>query len=199
MSNQHYYTNSPTTQSNEKLHEIVVAGLSLRLWTDNGVFSKSGLDFGSRVLIETIVDKVLITGDILDVGCGYGPIGISLAKLTKQSVLMSDVNERAVELANKNIDQNTVTAKAIISSIYDNIEKKDFNLVVSNPPIRAGKDVVHGIISGGFNHLQEGGKLVIVIQKKQGAPSAEKKMNDVFGNVELLAREKGYWILSSVK
>lgn len=199
MGNQHYYTNSPTTQSNEQLHEIVVAGLSLKLWTDNGVFSKSGLDFGSRVLIETIVDQVTVNGNILDVGCGYGPIGISLAKLTKQQVVMSDVNERAVELAKKNAIQNGVDVNVLVSSVYDNIKQANFDLVVSNPPIRAGKDIVHGIIAGSFNHLQDGGKLVIVIQKKQGAPSAEKKMDEIFGNVELLAREKGYWILSSVK
>lgn len=199
MSNQHYYTNSPTTQSNEKLHDIVVAGLTLRLWTDNGVFSKGGLDFGSRVLIETISDKLSINGSILDVGCGYGPIGISLAKLTRQEVTMSDINERAVELTKKNVLQNGVDASVLVSSIYENIDQADFDLVVSNPPIRAGKDVVHGIIEGSFNHLQNGGKLVMVIQKKQGAPSAEKKMNEIFGNVELLAREKGYWILCSVK
>lgn len=199
MGNQHYYTNSPTVQSNEQLHQIVVAGLSLKLWTDNGVFSKNGLDFGSRVLIETIVNQVSINGNILDVGCGYGPIGISLAKLTKQSVIMSDVNERAVELTKKNALQNGVVANVLVSSVYGNIDQTDFDLIVSNPPIRAGKDIVHGIIAGSFNHLQKGGKLVIVIQKKQGAPSAEKKMNEIFGNVELLAREKGYWILMSVK
>lgn len=196
---QHYYTNTPLTPSNEQVHEIVVAGMRLPLVTDNGVFSKGGLDFGSRVLIETVIDLVSIQGDILDVGCGYGPMGISLGKATKQHVTMVDVNERAVMLAQKNAEKNGVQAKVLVSSVYDSVTQRDFNLIVSNPPIRAGKDIVHRIISESIDYLENGGHLVIVIQKKQGAPSAQKKMEEIFGNVTLLTREKGYWILMSQK
>lgn len=197
---QHYYTSDPNVSSNEQLHEIHVGDMKLKLWTDNGVFSKTGLDFGSRTLIETVIDTLKVGGPILDVGCGYGPMGISLAKVYETPVTMIDINERAVDLANKNAQLNGVAnAKAHISNQYDHVEQYDFALIVSNPPIRAGKEVVHGIISGSFHHLKQGGQLVIVIQKKQGAPSAEKKMQEVFGNVELLNRDKGYWILSSTK
>ncbi|QTU82494.1 class I SAM-dependent methyltransferase [Carnobacteriaceae bacterium zg-C25] len=196
---EHYYSNTPLTQSHEQLHDVHVANMTLKLWTDHGVFSKTGLDFGSRTLIETVIDEITVSGDILDVGCGYGPMGISLAKAFKQRVTMVDINERAVDLANKNAQVNLANAHALVSNQYDNVSQSDFALVVSNPPIRAGKDVVHGIISNSINHLEENGQLVIVIQKKQGAPSAQKKMEEIFGNVTLLNREKGYWILSSTK
>lgn len=196
----HYYTNQPESKSHEQKHVIHIGNQTLSVWTDHGVFSKTGLDFGSRVLIETLLTEPLVEGDILDVGCGYGPIGIFLAKMTNRQTLMVDVNQRAVDLANKNCRENNVPhAQAMISDIYKDVTQKDFALVVSNPPIRAGKHVVHGIIEQSIQHLQTGGKCVIVIQKKQGAPSAQKKMEEIFGNVARLTQEKGYWILASEK
>ncbi|MBF0780175.1 MULTISPECIES: class I SAM-dependent methyltransferase [unclassified Granulicatella] len=197
----HYYTNQSEVISQERKHTIHVANLALQMYTDNGVFSKMGLDFGSRVLIETLLQEKLCAGNILDVGCGYGPIGITLAKYYPDKFIqMVDINERAVHLANKNIELNTVTnAHALHSNLYEHIEDFQLACIVSNPPIRAGKSVVHHIIEHAHEHLASEGKLIIVIQKKQGAPSAQKKMESIFGNVTLLNREKGYWILCSQK
>lgn len=200
MSNQHYYSQTPLGKTQEQKHPVVVANHTLQLWTDHGVFSKTGLDFGSRVLIETICKQLTVTGKILDVGCGYGPIGISLARQFNQPITMVDVNERALALAQKNCAENHVTNATVqMSHCYDNVLDTDYTLIVSNPPIRAGKQVVHTIIEESKNHLVSQGQLVIVIQKKQGAPSAQKKMTEVFGNVTLLDKEKGYWILMSEK
>ena len=113
---------------------------------------------------------------------------------------MVDVNERALELAKHNAAQNDVSNVEIYQSdIYENIENKSFAAILSNPPIRAGKKVVHEILEQAYDHLMVGGQLLIVIQKKQGAPSAKKKMEDVFGNVERINLYKGYWILASIK
>lgn len=163
-------------------------------------FSRDTVDFGSRVLIEAFSDVDLPKGDILDVGCGYGPIGLSLADATKRCVHMVDVNERAMALAKENAALNKIeNIEVYESSVYDSVSKKDFAAVVSNPPIRAGKKIVHGIIEGAKEHLQSNGTLTIVIQKKQGAPSAKKKMEEVFGQVETVTTSKGYYIFKSYK
>lgn len=198
---EHYYQQTPSVLSNEQEHIIHVANIQLKCVTDSGVFSKTGLDFGSRTLIEALKDQTYADGAVLDVGCGYGPIGLSLAKLNpSRHIDMVDINERAVALSHKNSQLNGITNTTVFQSdTYSNINKKDYALIVSNPPIRAGKSVVHHIISESIQYLQKDGVLVIVIQKKQGALSAEKKMQEVFGNVQLIARKKGYWILQSIK
>lgn len=196
----HYYTNQPETAHNRKQWEFPLKGKNFKFITDTNVFSKATVDFGSRVLIDAFSEEDIPEGAILDVGCGYGPIGLSLAYSTNRPVEMIDVNERAVALTTENAALNGISGvKAYVSNIYESVEKTDFAAVVSNPPIRAGKSVVHGIISGAYDHLVEGGTLTIVIQKKQGAPSAQKKMEDVFGNAEIVTKEKGYFIIVSQK
>lgn len=196
----HYYTNQPEVAHNRKQWEFPLRGKHFKFITDSNVFSKGTVDFGSRVLIDAFDDINLPEGSILDVGCGYGPIGLSLAHSTGRFVEMIDVNERAVELTKENADINGIGhIKAYASYIYESVENNDFAAVVSNPPIRAGKTVVHEIISGSYDKLVQGGTLTIVIQKKQGAPSAQKKMEDVFGNAEIVAKEKGYFIIVSEK
>ena len=195
----HYYTNNIDAKSNEQKIEYTLKGNSLKFITDIGVFSKSGVDFGSRLLIESFIEAE-IDGDILDVGCGYGPIGLSLAKVYENKrINMVDVNLRAVDLSKKNAELNGISNVEIYQSFcYDEVDGK-FASILSNPPIRAGKDVVHKIIEGAKNQLLERGELWIVIQKKQGAPSAQKKMIDVYGNCEVIEKKKGYFILMSKK
>ena len=137
---------------------------------------------------------------LLDVGCGYGTLGISLKKAYPWlHVEMVDVNERAIALANESIEHNQENdIIAYKSSVYENV-KDTFDIIVSNPPIRAGKKIVFEILEKAYDHLNNQGELFIVIQKKQGAPSAKKKMEDVFGNCEIIKRDKGYFILKSVK
>lgn len=196
----HYYTNKPETAHDRKTWTYPLLGKTYQFITDSNVFSRDTVDFGSRVLIDAFFDEDLPEGAILDVGCGYGPIGLSLADSTNRLVHMVDVNERAMELAKENAALNHVeNIQVYESSVYDSVEKNDFAAIVSNPPIRAGKKVVHGIIEGAKEHLQPNGTLTIVIQKKQGAPSAKKKMEEVFGQVETVTSSKGYYIFKSYR
>ena len=191
-----YYDENPDAAHDLHELETVLLGQKMTFTTDAGVFSKKAIDFGSQVLLNAVHFPENST--LLDVGCGYGPMGLSLAKVQGVTATLIDVNLRALALAEKNAIKNGVTADIFQSNLYTNISGL-FDHIVSNPPIRAGKDVVHGVISGAYEHLREQGTLTIVIQKKQGAPSAKKKMTEVLGNCEVISKEKGYFILQSVK
>lgn len=191
-----YYAENP--DSAHDIHELKVTllGQSFTFLTDSGVFSKKIVDYGSQVLLNTLDFEKGKT--LLDLGCGYGPLGISLAKVQGVKPTMVDINNRAIDLAKQNGQQNGVEADIFQSNIYEKVNGT-FDYIISNPPIRAGKQVVHTIISESINYLKVDGNLTIVIQKKQGAPSAKAKMEEVFGNVEILKRDKGYYILRSEK
>lgn len=191
-----YYAETPDAAHD--IHDLNVSllGQSFHFYTDAGVFSKKMVDYGSQVLLNAL--DLERGKNLLDVGCGYGPLGISLAKVQGVQSTMIDINSRAIDLAKKNAERNGVVAHIFQSNIYENVSEK-FDYIISNPPIRAGKKVVHKIIEGAFDHLNQGGSLTIVIQKKQGAPSAKAKMEDVFGNSEIIRKDKGYYILRSEK
>ncbi|MGF1400368.1 class I SAM-dependent methyltransferase [Streptococcus infantarius] len=191
-----YYAENP--DSAHDIHELKVTllGQSFTFLTDSGVFSKKMVDYGSQILLNTLNFEKGKT--LLDLGCGYGPLGISLAKVQGVKPTMVDINNRAIDLAKQNAQKNGVEADIFQSNIYEKVNGT-FDYIISNPPIRAGKQVVHTIISESINYLKVGGNLTIVIQKKQGAPSAKAKMEEVFGNVEILKRDKGYYILRSEK
>ena len=195
----HYFTNKPEVKSNEKEFQVEILNKKYRFFTDHGVFSKGELDFASHLLITTW-HKLNAVGSLLDVGCGYGALGIVLADLNRQlTVDMVDINERATTLAKKNVSLNKLDNVVVYeSNLYEAVEKK-FNHIISNPPIRAGKQVVHKILADAHNYLLPGGTLTVVMGKQHGAESAKKKLFEVFGNVELLERKKGFWILHSVK
>lgn len=195
----HYYTNNIDLKSQKTQISFQYRGHYLVFISDSGVFSKERIDYGSRVLLESMnIQSHQKT--LLDVGCGYGTLGISLKKVYPWlHVEMVDVNERAIALANESIEYNQENdIIAYKSSVYENV-KDTFDIIVSNPPIRAGKKIVFEILEKAYDHLNNQGELFIVIQKKQGAPSAKKKMEDVFGNCEIIKRDKGYFILKSVK
>lgn len=163
-------------------------------------FQKIRLILVQEYYLETIDANLdLDNKKILDMGCGYGPIGLSIAKAYPNSqVDMVDVNELALELAKKNAANNNINnVKIFKSSQYEDINETDYDLIITNPPIRAGKDVVHGILAGSKQYLNLGGSIVAVIQKKQGAPSAIKKLNEVFENCQTLNKKKRYFILQS--
>lgn len=141
-----------------------------------------------------------LSGKVLDLGCGYGAIGISLAKLNPNAhITMVDINERAVELAVRNIEQNQIkNAAAFVSDGYQQIYDR-FHTIVSNPPIRAGKKIIYPLFEQSKDFLVPGGCLYLVIQKKQGAKSAADKLRAVFGNCEVINKKGGYWILKSIR
>lgn len=191
-----YYTENPDSAHDIKELDVVLLGQPFRFLTDSGVFSKKMVDFGSQLLLTTMTCQP--GQKLLDVGCGYGPLGLSLAKVQGVEASLVDINNRALDLARQNAEKNGVTAQIFQSNTYDAVEGT-FDHIISNPPIRAGKQVVHGIIEGSIHYLNPNGQLTIVIQKKQGAPSAKTKMEEVFGNVEVVKKDKGYYILRSQK
>ena len=193
--NKMYYAENPDAAHD--IHELRVdlLGEKMTFLTDAGVFSKKMIDFGSQLLLKCF--EVNQGETVLDVGCGYGPLGLSLAKAYGVQATMVDINNRALDLARQNAERNKVEATIFQSNIYGQVEGH-FDHVISNPPIRAGKQVVHEIIEKSKDFLETGGDLTIVIQKKQGAPSAKSKMEEVFGNCEIVKKDKGYYILRSV-
>lgn len=195
----HYYTNQPSVAHDRKMWDATLRGQNFRFVSDAGVFSKGGVDFGSRTLIEAL--EIPANADVLDVGCGYGPIGLSAARMADQGhVTMIDVNSRAVELARENAAANRILNVTVLQSdLFAELGDRDFDVVLTNPPIRAGKETVHAIFEGAHERLRPGGSLWIVIQKKQGAPSAKLKLESLFDSVEEVTKDKGYRIYKATK
>lgn len=195
----HYYSEEQTVASNENTIGFNMGNHSLKLTTDAGVFSKGGVDFGSNLLVKTFLEDAG-PKRVLDVGCGYGTMGLMVAKHHPEALIhMVDVNERALGLAERNALSNDIRNVKIYKSDGLNEVTEKFDTVLTNPPIRAGKEVVHRILEDSLKALDESGALYVVIQKKQGMPSAKKKMENDFGNVTVLKKDKGYYILKSVK
>lgn len=193
----HYFTDNTDIESQPIQFVFKFQEKDLLFTSDNGVFSKSMIDYGSRILLDSF--NKTTEKSLLDVGCGYGTFGICLKKVYPDlEVDMVDINDRALKLAKLNAENNDVAINVYKSFIYENVEKT-FDIIISNPPVRAGKDVVMSILSGAYEHLNSNGSLWIVLQKKQGAPSAKKKMIEIFENCEIVKRDKGYYILKSQK
>lgn len=197
----YYYTHNPDVVHDEKQWNFEIFDHQFRFTTDNGVFSKRTVDYGSRTLLAAFDSAGLPAGPILDLGTGYGPIGLALAyQLPKRQVDMVDVNELALSLARKNAALNQIENVRIFTSDgYDAVTATNYAAIVTNPPVRAGKRVVDAMLSGAEAHLTVGGTLTVVLQKKQGAPSAKKLMQATFGNCEIIKKDKGYYILQSTK
>lgn len=196
---EHYFSQEPQTKQSPKTWKYSLRNKQYTFTSDTNVFSKNRVDFGSRVLIEAFREPEA-PGDFLDLGCGYGPIGIALAgSFDKRHVVMADVNERALGLARGNAESNELgNIEVVKSDRFSNLKNRKFAAVITNPPIRAGKKVVHAMFTEAKQALTEQGELWVVIQKKQGAPSAQKKIEELFGNVEIVVREKGYYVLRAV-
>ena len=200
----HYYDEKPTTQSKPMEITFRIKGIDFSFTTDSGVFSKTQLDFGSKLLLETSIEDLSINSgkamSVLDLGCGYGPIGTVLKRVFPAiTITMVDINERAVLLANTNSQRNLVKFANIYQSDGFSEIKDQFDVILTNPPVRAGKKTVFSFYEGSFTHLNPSGAFYVVIQKKQGAPSSVEKLLELFGNCEVIDRDSGYWILKSIK
>ena len=188
----HYFTNE-NLESNLKKMQVCISLKNFNLYTDNGVFSKKGLDFGSRTLIDALL-KENIFGDVLDLGCGYGSIGIILSSFFNINLDMVDVNLRAMHLARRNAKENDCSNINIFeSNCYQNITSK-YNTIITNPPIRAGKKIVYEILMSAKKYLEQDGNLFLVIRKEQGAKSIISDLEKEY-NVEILEKKKGFFVL----
>ncbi len=197
-----YFAADPSVGHDERVIQYRVGETSLRLTTDRGVFSRQRVDYGSGVLLEQMATLTFPAAGILDVGCGYGPLGLFVASWwPEQTVDLVDVNHRSLALAQKNAELNGIHNVNIYESDgYEQIPvDRKFGLIVTNPPIRAGKQVVTRILHDSHQFLVAGGSLLVVIQKKQGEPSARRELLAIFGHCEILARDKGYYVLRAVK
>ena len=187
-----YFTNEKLPSKVRKT-SCIVRGQKFVFLTDNGVFSKDGLDFGSRLVLESI-PLVEVGAKVLDMGCGYGVFGIVLNKLTKAQIDMVDVNLRALHLTERNIKENGCTNINVFeSNCYSNINKK-YNTIITNPPIRAGKKIVYEILMDAQKYLEPDGNLFLVIRKEQGAKSLISDLSKEY-NVEVLEKKKGFFVL----
>ncbi len=189
----HYFENDLNLKSEIKELSYTYDSSFFTFYSDNGVFSKKAIDYGSKLLLETYLKNDSDRRKVLDVGCGYGFIGIVIAVINNSIVDMIDVNKRAVHLTNRNIKKyKNIEAHSFISDAYENIDTK-YDVIITNPPIRVGKNKVLEILEGAFDHLNSEGYLYFVIRKDQGALSI-KKILESTRKVELMNKDKGYFI-----
>lgn len=194
--NDHYYTINPSSAHDLRRVTFTALGNLLQFDTDAGVFSRDGLDTGSRALMEALPD---LTGRVLDLGCGWGAVGVTIKKRWPEiDLVMTDVNQRAADLSKANLALNGVTAEVLQGDGFENVTGS-FDFVITNPPIRAGKQAIYAMFADARDRLNPGGRLYIVIRKQQGAPSALKYLRELFAQSEVIAREAGFWVIESIK
>ena len=201
----HYYDANPQAESDRHIIEYQALGTLFKFVTDSAVFSRKSVDFGTDLLLTEMIEDVKASkpsgGTFLDLGCGAGIVGIVFKyKFMKFDCMGVDVNNRAVALANENAKLNGVQVDFVQSDVLNNIgDNVKFNLVATNPPVRAGKAVVFRFYEEAYEHMENGGALYVVLQRKQGAPSTEKKLIELFGNCETLGIDGGYRVMKAVK
>ena len=190
----HYYTAQPESKHKPGLVTYTYREEALRFETDSGVFSRTEIDKGTDILLRALPES--IAGDVLDMGCGYGVIGVSVGKHWPNTrITMADVNERACGLSQQNAKKNGVAAQVIVSDGYEKVLGNQYDLILQNPPIRAGKAVIYQMFADAATCLRDGGQLWLVIRKQQGAPSALTYLRTLYGQAEVVEKEAGYWII----
>ena len=190
----HYFENDVNLKSNIRELSYKHDSSFFTFLSDNGVFSKKNIDYGSYLLLETYLKENITNVKVLDVGCGYGFLGIVISVLTNSYVDMVDVNKRAVHLTKRNIKKyDKFNGSAFVSDAYTEVKNK-YNVIITNPPIRVGKEKLLEILEGAFDHLEKDGTLYFVIRKDQGALSIKKTLEQK-RNVEIINKDKGYFII----
>ena len=191
----HYFTNEENLKSEIEKVIAEINGIPFYFYTDNGVFSKGELDFGTELLLKNFKYDDPNNKTLLDIGCGCGPIGIYASHLGF-AVDMSDVNKRAIHLSKMSLKEQGLNANVFESDAYKNINNK-YDYIISNPPIRVGKEKLYEIVMNAKEHLKDGGSLWIVVRKQQGAESMLRDMKNAYKIVEVIAKKKGFFIIKA--
>ena len=192
-----YFDNDNNVKHNKKIIEFYFNDKKYNVYSDNGVFSKDRFDYGTRLLLDSI-DISKLSGNVLDLGCGIGVVGIILGTINKNiNIDMIDINERAISLVRDNLTLNKVKANVFSSDVYSNVNKK-YDYIITNPPIRAGKEVVRKFLLGGYDYLNDNGILYFVMGKDHGVKSMIKELENKY-NVTIINKDKGFYILSLTK
>ena len=192
-----YFDNDNNIRHNKRIIEFYFNDKKYNLYSDNGVFSKDKFDYGTRLLLDSI-DISKLSGNVLDLGCGIGVVGIILGTINKNiNIDMIDINERAISLVRDNLTLNKVKANVFSSDVYSNVNKK-YDYIITNPPIRAGKEVVRKFLLGGYDYLNDNGILYFVMRKDHGVKSMIKELENKY-NVTIINKDKGFYILSLTK
>lgn len=192
-----YFDNDKNIKSERKIIKFNFDNKVFSVYSDNGVFSKDRFDYGTRVLLNSVdIDK--LSGNVLDLGCGLGVVGIILGTFNKGiNIDMVDINERAIDLAKNNLVLNNVKANVFISDIYSNIDNK-YDFIITNPPIRAGKNVIRGFLLGSYDYLKDAGILYFVMRKDHGVKSMIKELSAKF-NTSIVNKDKGFYVVLCTK
>lgn len=195
----HYFESDPTLASNRKSIDFVVKNTKIMVVSDKGTFSKYRVDLGTSIFIETLISLPL-KGDILDLGSGNGIVGIAIKKIFdgEVNVDFSDVNTRCIELTKEGLSLNSLTGEVYLSDGFNNIDKT-YDYVLLNSPISTGKATCYRLYKESYEHLNQNGKLIVVINKDKGALSHKKELESYYSNVEIINKQKGYFIIVSSK
>lgn len=192
-----YFDNDNNIKHNKKIIEFYFNDKKYNLYSDNGVFSKDKFDYGTRLLLDSI-DISKLSGNVLDLGCGIGVVGIILGTINENiNIDMIDINDRAISLVRDNLTLNKVKANVFSSDVYSNVNKK-YDYIITNPPIRAGKEVVRKFLLGGYDYLNDNGMLYFVMRKDHGVKSMIKELENKY-NVTIINKDKGFYIVSLTK
>jgi len=194
---EHYYSENPNSELKLKKIRQRILDDEFSFYSSSGVFSKDKVDAGTLILAESM--KIGKESKVLDIGCGIGILGVVAAKVYGSDIVMCDLNKRAVLLAKKNAELNKVDAKILQSDLYEKITDNDFDVILSNPPQNAGKEVCFRIIEEAKNHLKQNGALQLVARHNKGGKMLSGKMKEVFGNADVLSKKSGYWVYCSRK
>jgi len=189
---EHYYSENPSAAHDMRRVEFELLGVGIQCYTDAGTFSRDGLDRGTEVLLKALPQ---MSGRVLDLGCGWGPVGIVLGRRYPElDIVMTDVNSRAADLARKNVESNGVHARVLQGNGFEAVEGR-FDAIITNPPIRAGKALIYSLFDQSRDFITDNGALYVVIRKQQGAPSALNHLRETWNRAEIIDRASGYWVL----